>query len=85
VLKEVKGFTRTVGGSVAGPSSVRVRVRGGVTNREFGGGLVITGGGCIVGGEGEGQTRPSGEMHGTLGLVRRVIGLHGIGSRVLGV
>jgi hypothetical protein len=37
VLKEVKGFTRTVGGSVVGPSSVSVRVRGGVANRELGG------------------------------------------------
>ncbi len=64
MLKDVKkGFTRTVGGSGVGPSSVRVRVRGGVANRELGG--VTTGGGCIVVGEGEGQTRPSGEMHGT--------------------
>ena len=37
-MKEVKGFTRTVGGSGVGLSSVRVRVRGGVANREFGGG-----------------------------------------------
>ncbi len=35
VMKDVKGFTRT-GGSGVGPSSVRVRVRGGVANREFG-------------------------------------------------
>jgi hypothetical protein len=28
MLKEVKGFTRTGGGSVVEPSSVRVRVRG---------------------------------------------------------
>jgi hypothetical protein len=60
VLKDVKGFTRTVGGSGVAPSSVRVRVRGGVANQEFG-----AGGGCIVVGLGEGQTRPSGEMHGT--------------------
>ncbi len=42
MLKDVKGFTRTVGGSGVGPSSVRVRVRGGVANREFGGVLVST-------------------------------------------
>ena len=48
-----------------GPSSVRVRVRGGVANREFGGGLVSTGGGCIVGEGGEGNTRPSEGAHGT--------------------
>ncbi len=48
-----------------GPSSVRVGVRGGVSNREFGGGLVTTGGGCTVVGYSEGQTRPSGGMHGT--------------------
>ncbi len=67
MLKDVKGFTRTVGGSGVGPSSVRVRVRvrGGVANREFEGGLVTTGGGGIVVGEGEGQTRPSEGMHGT--------------------
>jgi hypothetical protein len=29
-----------------GPSSARVRVRGGVANWEFWGGLVTTGGGC---------------------------------------
>ncbi len=60
MLKDIKGFTRTVGGSGVGLSSVRVWVRGGVANREFGGGLVTTRGGCIVVGEGEGQTRPSG-------------------------
>ncbi len=38
MLKNAKGFTRTVGDSGVGLSSVRVRVRGGVTNREFGGG-----------------------------------------------
>ena len=65
LLKDAKGFTRTVGGSGVGPSSVRVRVGGGVTHRECGGGLVTTGGGCIVVGYGEGQTRPSGGMHGT--------------------
>ena len=65
MLKDVKGLTRTEGGSGVGLSSVRVRVRGGVANREFGGGLVTTGGGCIVVGENEGQTRPSGGMHGT--------------------
>ncbi len=37
-MKDVNGFTRTVGGSGVGPSSVRVRVRGGVANREFWGG-----------------------------------------------
>ncbi len=40
-MKEVKGFTRTVGGSVVGSSSVSVRVRGGVANREFGGGWLL--------------------------------------------
>ncbi len=65
MLKDVKGFTRTVGGGGVGPSSVRVRVRGGVANREFGGGLAITGGCGIVVGEGVSQTRPSGGMHGT--------------------
>ena len=64
-MKEVKGFTRKVGGGGVGPSSVRVRVRGGVANRELGGGLVTTGGGCIVGEGGEGNTRPSGGVHGT--------------------
>ncbi len=59
MLKEVKGFTRTVGGSGVGLSSVRVRVGGGVANWELGGGLVTTGGSCIVVGEGEGQTGPS--------------------------
>ena len=54
-MKDVKGFTRTVGGSGVGPSSVRVRVRGGVTNREFGG-VRAMGGGCIVGEGGEGNT-----------------------------
>ena len=42
-MKEVKGFTRTVGGSGVGPSSIMGRVRGGVSNREIGGGLVTTG------------------------------------------
>jgi hypothetical protein len=36
-----------------------------LANRELGGGLVITGSGCIVVGESEGQTGPSGGMHGT--------------------
>jgi hypothetical protein len=48
-----KGVYRNSGGSRVGPSSVRVRVRGGVANRDFGGGLVTTGGGCIVGEGGE--------------------------------
>ncbi len=65
MLKDVMGFTRTVGGSGVGPSSVRVRARGGVANREFGGGLVTMRGGCVVVGYSEGQTRPSGGMHGT--------------------
>ena len=43
-MKEVKGFTRTVGGSGVGSSSVMGRVRGGLSNREFGWGLVTTGG-----------------------------------------
>jgi hypothetical protein len=50
-----KGVYKNSGGSGMGPSSVRVRVRGGVANREFGGGLITTGGGCIVGEEGEDQ------------------------------
>ncbi len=65
-MKDVKGFTRiTVVGSGVGPSSVRVRMRGGVANRELGEGwLLITGGGCIVGEGGEeGDTRPSGGVH----------------------
>ncbi len=40
MLKDVKGLTRTVGGSGVGLSSVRVGVRDGVANRECGGGLV---------------------------------------------
>ena len=64
MLTDVKGLTRTVGGSGVGLSSVRIGLRDGVANRECGGGLVTTGGGCIVVGDGEGQTRPSGEMHG---------------------
>ena len=65
MLKEVKRLSRTVGGSGVGLSSVRVEVRDGVANREFGGGLVTTGGGCIVVGYSEGQTRPGGGKHGT--------------------
>ena len=38
VLKDVKGLTRTVGGSGVGLSSVKVGLRGGVANRECGGG-----------------------------------------------
>ena len=64
-MKDAKGFTRTVGGRVVGLSAVRVDVRGGEANRECGGGLVTTGGVCIVVGYGEGQTRPSGGMHRT--------------------
>ena len=40
-MKEVKGFSRTVGGSGVGPSSVMGRVRGGVSNREFGGAWLL--------------------------------------------
>ncbi len=65
MLKDVKGLTRTVGGSGVGLSFVRVGVRDGVANREYEGGLVTTGGGCIVAGYSEGQTKPSGGMHGT--------------------
>ena len=61
-MKEVKGLTRTVGGSGVGPSSVMGRVRGGVSNREFGGGLVTTGG--AVGGDSEGHTRKGGGRQG---------------------
>ena len=57
-MKEVKGLTRTVGGSGVGPSSVMGRVRGGLSNREFGGGLVTTG--KTVGGYSEGHTRTGG-------------------------
>ena len=64
-MKNAKGFTRTVGGSGGGLSSVRVGVRGGEANRECGGGQVTTGRGGIVGGDGEGQTGPIGGMHGT--------------------
>ncbi len=64
-LKDAKGFTRTVGGRVVGLSSVRVGVRGGEANRECGGGLVTTGEVGIVVGYSEGQTKPSGGMHGT--------------------
>ena len=38
MLKDIKGFTNTVGGSGVGLSSVMVVVRGGRANREFGGG-----------------------------------------------
>ncbi len=38
MLKDVKGLTRTEGGSGVGLSSVRVGVRGGVANWECGGG-----------------------------------------------
>ena len=62
-MKEVKGLTRTVGGSVVGPSSVMGGVRGGLSNREFGGGLVTTGG--AVGGYSEGHTRKGGGGQGT--------------------
>ncbi len=65
MLKDIKGFSKTLGGSGVGLSSVRVGVRGGGANRAFGGGLVTTGLGCVVVGEGEGQTRPSGGRHGT--------------------
>ena len=57
-MKEVKGFTRTVGGSEVGPSSVMGKVRGGLSNREFWGGLVTTG--KTVGGYSEGHTRKGG-------------------------
>ena len=64
-LKDAKGFTRTVGGSGGGLSSVRVGVRGGEANRECGGSKVTTGEGGIVVGYSEGQTETSGGMHGT--------------------
>ena len=64
-MKEVKGFTRTVVGSGVGPSSVMGRVRGGVSNREFGGGLVTTG--KTVGGYSEGHTREGGGGQGKHG------------------
>ena len=57
-MKEVKGLTRTVGGSGVRPSSVMGRVRGGLSNREVGGGLVTTG--KTVGGYSEGHTRTGG-------------------------
>ncbi len=65
MLKDAKGFTRTVGGSGGGLSSVRVGVRGGEANRECGVGQVTTGRVGIVGGYSEGQTGPIGGMHGT--------------------
>ena len=43
MLKDIKGFSKTVGGSGVGLSAVRVGVRGGGANRECGGGLVTTG------------------------------------------
>ena len=64
-MKDAKGFTRTVGGRGVGLSSVRVGVRGGEANRECGGGQVTTGEVGIVVGYSEGQTKPSGGMHGT--------------------
>ena len=64
MLKEVKGLSRTVGGSGVGLSSVMVVVRGGGANREFGGGLVTTGGGGIVGADSEGHTRNGGGRQG---------------------
>ncbi len=45
---------------MVGPSSVIGRVEDGLANREFGGSLVTMGGGCIVGGEAEGQARNGG-------------------------
>ena len=57
-MKEVKGFTRTVGGSEVGPSSVMGKVRDGLSNRDFWGGLVTTG--KTVGGYSEGHTRKGG-------------------------
>ena len=57
-MKEVKGFTRTVGGSGVGPSSVMGKVRDGLSNRDFWGGLVTTG--KTVGGYSEGHTRKGG-------------------------
>ncbi len=57
MLKEVKGLTRTVGGSLVGPSSVMGRVGEGLANREFWDGLVTTGGSGIVGGDSEGHAR----------------------------
>ena len=57
-MKVVKGFTRTVGGSGVGPSSVMGSVRGGVSNREVGGGLVTMG--ETVEGNSEGHTTKGG-------------------------
>ena len=57
-LKEVKGFTRTVGGIGVGPSFVIGSVRGGVSNREVGGGLVTMG--ETVEGNSEGHTAKGG-------------------------
>ena len=42
-MKDIKGLSKTVGGSGVRLSAVRVGVRGGGANREFGGGLVTTG------------------------------------------
>ncbi len=78
MLKEVKGLTSTVGGSVVGPSSVIGRVGDGLANQEWG--LVTTGRGCIVRGEGEGHTRQGGgcKYIGGAGVVGYGIG--GMGS-----
>ena len=57
-MKDIKGFSKTVGGSGVGLSSVRVGVRGGGANREFGGGLVTTG--ETVEGKSEGHTTKGG-------------------------
>ncbi len=75
-MKEVKGLTRTVGGSLVGPSSVMGRVRGGLSNWEFGGGLVTTGG--TVGGYSEGHTRKGGWARQTM------VGGHILGTLNIG-
>ena len=87
-MKEVKGLTRTVGGSGVRPSSVMGRVRGGLSNREFGGGLVTTG--KTVGGYSEGHTREGGggqgkhwgggHISGTLNIGRAGVVGYGIGG-----
>ena len=77
MLKEVKGLSRTVGGSGVGLSSVRIGVRGGRANREFGGGLVTTG--KTVGGYSEGHTREGGGGQGKHGGGGHILGTLNIG------
>jgi hypothetical protein len=61
----VKGFTRTEGVGVGRLYSVPgIRVWGGMTNRETGGGLITMGRGEGGGVGGEGHSEIGGEVHG---------------------